>query len=258
MNFDTVKTDLKDIRPLVNEYLGTLTGITDGFFEYHVLQSEFHKIEADGRDAGYFAVYRGDGKRMLTQFYVRKEHIHIAQPIFRETLGRLEAGTAFVPTCDELFLSLCLDHRKDIEMQAYFFDSDPKCSVREPEFGRDCLFAVPEDEYGEMNRKTNGFFPDPVPESSMIYKLTREGEILGYGQIIPLELRSGFWDIGMIVLEPHRQKGAGRSIIMHLSDICRENGRKPVAGCWYYNHNSKRTLESSGLHSSTRLLHITF
>jgi hypothetical protein len=258
MDHSIADTTLKQIKPLFDEYLGTLTGITDGYFEHHVLHSEFHKIEVGGMDAGYFAVYRGEGKRMLTQFYVRKEFVHISQPIFREILGKYEIGTAYAPTCDELFLSLCLDNRKEIEMQAYFFDSEPKRPVRDPEFGRSCLSAVLKSEYGEMNEKTNGFFAGPIPGESMIYKLSSGSEVLGYGQIIPCELREGFWDIGMIVLEPHHQKGAGRSIIMHLSDICRENGHKPVAGCWYYNHNSKRTLESAGLHSGTRLLHIIF
>jgi hypothetical protein len=38
------------------------------------------------------------------------------------------------------------------------------------------------------------------------------------------------------------------------SYICAQQGRRPIAGCWYYNHLSKKTLEKAGLFSQTRLL----
>jgi hypothetical protein len=52
--------------------------------------------------------------------------------------------------------------------------------------------------------------------------------------------------------------GIGRSIIIHLRNICIEKGLTPMAGCWYYNHNSKNTLESTGFITKTRLLRIDF
>jgi hypothetical protein len=30
------------------------------------------------------------------------------------------------------------------------------------------------------------------------------------------------------------------------------------SGCWYYNHNSRKTIESAGRYSRTRLLNVTF
>lgn len=258
MDHNFTQTSLKDLEPLFDGYLGTLNGVTDGFWESHVLHSEFYQIEADGTSIGYYAVYCENEQRMLTQFYVKEAFIPIAQPIFREVLEKHQIKAAYAPTCDELFLSLCLDHHKKIELQAYFFGSDAQRSVRGPEYERICFSSVPESEYDDMNERTNRFFEDPVSNGGMIYKLCSGGVVLGYGQIIPCELRAEFWDIGMIVLEQHRQKGAGRSLIMHLADICRENGHIPVAGCWYYNHNSKRTLESGGMYTKTRLLHVMF
>lgn len=45
---------------------------------------------------------------------------------------------------------------------------------------------------------------------------------------------------------------------IHLADICREKGITPNCGCWYYNHNSKATLESAGLVAQTRYLNVFF
>jgi uncharacterized membrane-anchored protein YitT (DUF2179 family) len=35
-------------------------------------------------------------------------------------------------------------------------------------------------------------------------------------------------------------------------------GYTAVSGCWYYNHNSKKTMESAGGYSKTRLLKFYF
>lgn len=62
----------------------------------------------------------------------------------------------------------------------------------------------------------------------------------------------------MIVNENYRYQGFGRSIILALKDIVYEKGMIPIAGCEYFNHNSKKTLESSGMCSTTRLFKISF
>jgi hypothetical protein len=71
-----------------------------------------------------------------------------------------------------------------------------------------------------------------------------------------------FWEAHILGAEfykiKNRCKGVGRSIQMHLADITRENGYIPISGCWYYNHNSKKTIESAGRYSKTRLLNVTF
>jgi hypothetical protein len=50
---------------------------------------------------------------------------------------------------------------------------------------------------------------------------------------------------------------AGRAYQNFRNKLKRVRG-KPIPGCWNYNHNSKRTLESAGYASNTRLLRIDF
>lgn len=56
----------------------------------------------------------------------------------------------------------------------------------------------------------------------------------------------------------YRKKGIGKAIITKLKRLCYENGEIPICGCWYYNNNSKKTLESCGFVTKTRLLKIKF
>ena len=55
-----------------------------------------------------------------------------------------------------------------------------------------------------------------------------------------------------------RGQGVGTETITLLRAECRRRALRPVAGCWYYNHASRRTLERAGMYSPTRLLRISF
>lgn len=171
--------------------------------------------------------------------------------------------TAFVATCDELFLSLCLDFHKRIELQAYFFDGSKRINVRPPEYGREGLTEIEPGEIDTVNRQTDGFFSNTTKQQLInrectIYRMADKDGTLGYGMIVPDKTRPHLWDCGMIVLPKHRRKGIGRSIQIHLGDICRENDKTPVSGCWYHNHLSKKTIESAGRYTTTRLLNAHF
>ena len=68
------------------------------------------------------------------------------------------------------------------------------------------------------------------------------GGILEFGRICPR-----YVSIGMITNPLHRQKGVARSILLNLKDYVYAMGKKPVAGCWYYNTLSRKSLESAGM-----------
>ncbi len=78
------------------------------------------------------------------------------------------------------------------------------------------------------------------------------------GIIVDNVIMNGCKGTGMFTNPKYRQQGVGRSIILHLKEICNEKGIIPLPGCWYYNHESKKTLESAGYISRTRLLRIEF
>lgn len=260
MNYNIVETTMDEIQPLLQQYLLTLNGATDDFWEEHVLNAKIYKITKDSQGIGYFAIYNKD---KITQFFLLDEYLYLAQHIFRQILKDNQIKTAYVATCDQLFLSLCLDCHSKVEMQAYFFDGTVEGKVKPPEYGRETIFEVKPEEFELVKEKTGDFFGcltefELETKKATLYQLCVNQEVLGYGIIVPNKLQTKYWPVGMIVLENYRCKGVGRSIQMHLADICRESGFIPISGCWYYNHLSKKTIESAGRYSKTRLLNVLF
>ena len=248
------------MEPLFRQYKKTLSGVCDDFWEDHILRADFYTITIDGNSAGYFAVYE---KTKLTQFFLPDEYLNFAQPVFQHILAEYSIQTAFVATCDELFLSLCLDFYRSVELQAYFFDGSVPHEVRPPEFSRSCIVPLSAEELSEVKKITGDFFDDVTEDDlllkkTMLYRLRENGETLGFGIVVPGRLLLQYASVGMITLGPYRRRGVGRSIQLHLGDLCRENGVLPIAGCWYRNENSKRTIESVGRYSKTRLLNVSF
>jgi GNAT superfamily N-acetyltransferase len=154
-----IKSNIQEINPLLEEYLQSLAGVVDDFWEEHILTADIYLIQQEEKAVGCFAIHNKD---KITMFYIRHEDIQMAQDIFKRILS-------------------------------------------------DFCVHIP-----------------------------------------------GAASIGMSVHPDFRRKGVGRSIIMHLADICREKGVTPHCGCWYYNHNSKATSESAGFVAQTRLLNVFF
>lgn len=253
LNFLSVEKE--DIQPLFNKYLASLNDVFDDYLEEHILASIFYTIEFDDEIIGYFAIYEN---HLLTQFFMMDEYLHLAQGCFKSILSKMDITYAYVPTCDELFLSLGMDFQKSIEMQAYFF-KDTKRDVPPPVFPKSMLRLANLSDVEKIKALSGDFFHNLYQEVSdrKIYIL-EDDEIYGFGIIGLNTIHKAYRGIGMYTVEKHRRKGVGRSIILHLKDLCYTVDYQPLPGCWYYNYNSKRTLESCGFVSKTRLLKIKF
>lgn len=251
-----VKSSFDENTEFFGMYLKSLSARYDDFLEDHILDSEIYSIHINGLHSGYFGIY---GNEMLTQFVMPASEMHHAQAVFADVLADFDIKNAFVPTCDELFLSLCLDNHKKVKMQAYFFEDSGR-PVRPAEFPREWLYRATLEDLPDIVSVT-GDFVDRHEERigrGELYVLRENGEFLGMGITTNNRIMENCMGTGMFVHEKHRHKGVGRSIILHLKDICYAAGKDPLPGCWYYNYNSKRTLESAGYITKTRLLCVEF
>jgi GNAT superfamily N-acetyltransferase len=91
-----------------------------------------------------------------------------------------------------------------------------------------------------------------------IYVLEENNELIGLGVLVDNHIMRNCIGTGMFTREDRRGEGIGRSIILHLRAIAHELGKTPVPGCWYYNTNSRRTLESAGYVTKSKLLKFHF
>ncbi|PWV95878.1 acetyltransferase (GNAT) family protein [Paenibacillus cellulosilyticus] len=246
---------ITDIQHLVNEYLEGLSSPFDSFLEEHILSSTFYLIQKDDTEVGYFAVHNHD---RLTQFYIRRAYLKHAQPLFLQVLERYSVRSLFVPTCDELLLSLTIDQGFKINKQAYFFQDSgvdqPELVLRDGEIVR---AAVPND-LPVIEQVCGGFLEDYshwINKGEMLVYY-RDQDLLGIGLLEKSRMLERHASIGMFTNVAYRRQGIGKTIIMQLRRWCKEQGLLPLAGCWYYNDESKKTLESGGMVTRTRLLHI--
>ena len=240
----------------VDAYLTSLSSPIDSFLEDHILESQFYRIIDAGHEIGSFAIHNSS---LLTQFHIVCKARRHGQEVFAEILRNHKLNAAFVPTCDEFFLSHALDKHSDLEMQALFFvDGGEHVD----------LASVPmEVEYRPAKssdiatiKALSGTFLDD-PERSISRQEAHVGHLNGEMVAIGLIIQSRVWrnqaSVGMFTHEAHRRQGIGTQSVRYLKQVCRDAGIFPLAGCGYGNRNSQLTLQAAGMVTVTRLLRIT-
>lgn len=249
------KCQIHEVQNLIEDYARTLSSPFDSFLENHILTSDFYILLYEGREVGYYAIHHGE---LLTQFYIQPSDLKFAQALFGQVIERHHVKALFVPTCDELFLSLALDRDFQITKQAYFFQ-DSHLDLMEEELLTGDLFGPATIEDLLPIQRMCGDFLDQYEKriaNGELFSYYRGPVLLGVGVLEKSKLLKGLASIGMFTNENFRKQGIGRSIILSLKKWCYSHQLVPVCGCWYYNEASKRTLESAGMMTRTRLLNI--
>ncbi len=258
MNISFNKVQLDDIGLGLRRHLNGLPSAIDSFLEYHILESVHYKILVSNVAAGFTSIHKGS---LVTQFFLTPEYRCYGQSIFAQIKKLAEVQAAFVPTCDEFFLSHALDEYRQFAKQAYFFAAPSKL----PDISQlpYTLRQAVESDLERIQHDSGDFFGDkdgvePKVKNQELFLTFSGKDCVGFGIIEKSTLLDGVASIGMFVIESCRQRGIGAAIIQLLMNTCKEKGLRPIAGCWYYNHLSKKTLERAGMFTQTRLLKIDF
>jgi RimJ/RimL family protein N-acetyltransferase len=256
-NIDIIGCNYNDIEFYVSEYYKSNNIIVDSFWEGHVRESTFYKIEHNKSTIGYFGINNGT---ILVLFNIFENYRNIAQEIFLTVKKYESVKEALIPTGDEFFISHAIDNYIRIEKQAYFsiYTNKPpkkelnvKLQLADVEKDKEKLNLCYDFLKGEIENIKNG-------RDEEIYIAWDGDEIKGFGVIEYQKVVSKYASIGMIVREEYRKKGYGSNILQGLKEIVNRKGYTAVSGCWYYNHNSKKAMESAGAYSKTRLLRFYF
>ena len=121
MNWKFTCATIDETRETILKRIADFPSIIDGFLVDHIYDSIHYRILVNDGEAGYFSIHN---KSLVTQFYLSPEYSSISQHIFFDVRKMENIQFAFVPTCDEYFLSHALDDCRQVEMQAYFFNYD--------------------------------------------------------------------------------------------------------------------------------------
>jgi hypothetical protein len=259
------KTYIDKIWTMYEEYTKGLSGVSDDYWEDQILKGTVYTITVEGNQCGCFSILESNEEgNVLSSFYLRPEQYRVSQMVFAQLLKEFGIKKIMVATCDELMLSLSMDVQKRVEPHAYFFDGTIQYQVRAAEYSQDWLSPLQTEDLETYKTLTDSFFGEVTKElldtsTNYYFKLqdpSMDSQPLGYGYIGVLKIRKGFGACGMITVDSQRKQGVGRSIQLHLAEFCRKKGLVPISGCWYYNHLSKKTIESAGRYTKTRYLDI--
>lgn len=241
--------------PLI-QHLSNLSSPVDSFFEEHVENSTHYSIRIDGVNAGHTSIHEGS---LVTQFCLHDGFKQYGQQVHQRIKKMESVRRAFVPTCDEFFLSHALDEQRSVECQAYFFQYT---ETDNPSFDRsDLSFRQALADDVALIRQASGDFVEPIEKhvkQGELFITNKGDEFAGIGVMIDNKLCLGYAAIGMFTAEPFRNTGAGTATLQFLIQECKRRQKQLVAGCAYYNHLSKKTLEKVGMYSQTRLLKIGY
>lgn len=257
MELNFIKCDFLELQEFINTYSSLLSSPIDSFLEEQIMSSQHFCIKKNNEKIGYFSI---QNKELLTQFYIDEKYRYLGQEVFFKIKRMQYLQLAFVPTCDEFFLSHALDNYKSIKNQAYFFKDSRRLIDKDLKDNQIEMRLAEKNDIEDIIKNSGKFF-DKLDEKILreeIYIAEKNGIPVGYGILEKGIIMKGYVSIGMFTIEKFRQQGIGRNILLKLKDTVYDKNMIPIAGCWYYNHNSKKTLESAGMYSNTRLLKINY
>ncbi|MCK8061408.1 MULTISPECIES: GNAT family N-acetyltransferase [unclassified Fusibacter] len=255
------RCDWEEIEEDVIQYYEDHAIVVDSYWEDHVIASNHYKLVAQDKTVGFFAVHKTS---MLTLFHVDGIAAQEAQELFKRARKYEQVVNAMVPTGDEMLLSLCIDDYQKIEKNAYFSvytDKDMK------EGSRKQLELIPvttEDQFSVLDLAVD-FWGENDAQRALdtqnhfnIYLVQDNDELIGFGVIEYGRIVRSAASIGMYVLEEKREQGYAKNILKSLQELVESKGYEARSGCWYYNHNSKKSMEAAGAYAKSRLLRFYF
>lgn len=255
MSIQFMPIALSDIQGVLQQHLSALPSAIDSFLEDHIVESRHYQICMSDEVAGYTSIHKG---KLITQFALKPSYGHHGQSVYSQVKKLDEVQAAYVPTCDEFFLSHALDDYRQLTKQAYLFAARLPLLDEEPS-----RFALRPAEKGDIEaiRKTSGEFFGSIENyinKQELFLTLADDSCVGFGLMAKSELAGNVASIGMYIIEGFRRQGAGTATLRLLRAECQRKKLRPVAGCWYYNHLSKKTLERAGMFTQTRLLKIDY
>ena len=250
-----VKSSYEDCRALVYQHTRSLYSPLDSWLEEALLGSDIYKLTIDEEAVGYCAVK----DETLRFFYVTNEYFNNAAVFLEKVVEELDIRKIMGITQDSALCALLGEWDYKTSRDAWIFcDSERKAADK----AKDTVFRKAEiKDCGRIREMSGDFFDDESCgyssleeriEAGMIFVLEqKDGSLLGGGIIEYGRICTECVSIGMFTNPKYRQKGAARTMLLSLKEYVYSIGKKPVAGCWYYNILSRKSLESAGMNAAS-------
>ena len=237
---------MRDVEGMLLRHAQALYAPWDSYMEENILKNQMVAIHAEGELIGY-ANLNGE---QLFSFYVAQAFYRFAPQILAQLISEYGIKSAQVLTNDPLSAALIMEWDCElIDYGACFFVDAlrldmPNVRAEQPVFRE----ATVED-IDRIVSATGDFFDKLAHRIAerTIFLLEDGGELMGCGIVEVGAVCADCVSIGMITRKDHRRKGVAQRMLWHLKEWAYAHGLRPIAGCWYYNVLSRKSLEAAGM-----------
>lgn len=246
------KSSIDECMDLIMEHVENLSNPMDSYLEEQLFTGVVYCFRRNDERIGYCCVK----EESIEFFYVKKQHFASASKILEQTTEELCVNRVSVMSQDSAMCALIVEWDYHLKRGACWF-VDSGRSVDRAAKARDAVFRKAVIEDCETIRRVSGDFFDEQSycfsgledriKAETIFVLEDNGNFLGGGIIEYGSLCKDCVSIGMFTNPEHRQKGVAKTILLKLKEYVYSIGKKPIAGCWYYNTLSRKSLESAGM-----------
>jgi GNAT superfamily N-acetyltransferase len=191
-------------------------------------------VQADGRVAGYGAVWTKHYEGRLMEFYTIPSRRADALSMLREILAVSGATHMEAQTNQRQMLTLLYDCAHNITEESILFEDAVTTQLPAP----DAVFRP------ATSAEKEAIFPhhrEPIGD----WVIETGGRMVATGGAL-YHYNPPYCDLYMEVSEAHRRKGYGSYLVQELKRVCYENGKCPAARCSPDNFASRLTLEKAG------------
>jgi len=246
------KCEWEEANIFIQEHLKVFTYHMDSWPEERLIETEKNIIILNGEKVGYTAIKDNS----VFYFYVRKEFYRFAPSILEEIIEKKEIKSVFVLTQDSFLSALVAEWDYDKKKLACGFTDLGSADRNDILESGETFRVATQGDCGKIREMSGDFFNEPGAgfscledriEAGNIFVLTYLEEIMGGGIMERSQLFKGTVSIGMYTNSSFRKKGVAKKILLNLKKQAYRENLMPVAGCWYYNTLSRKSLEAAGM-----------
>lgn len=246
------KSGIDECIDVIMEHVESLSNPMDSYLEEQLFTGVVYYFKRNDERIGYCCVK----EESIEFFYIKKQYFSYAPKILEQTTKELHINRLSVMSQDSLMCALIAEWDYNMKRGACWF-IDSGRSVDRNAKAQNAVFRLAKLNDCNTIRRISGDFFDEQSccfsgledriKAKTIFVLEDNGVFLGGGIIEYGRLCKDCVSIGMFTNPEHRQKGVAKTILLNLKEYVYNIGKKPVAGCWYYNTLSRKSLESAGM-----------
>ncbi len=241
-----------EFRAAVQAHHLSLDWSGDSFMADQWLATTRRAVLVDGRHVGVTS-WVDEELSLLT---LEPSALKLDRQITEVVLEASQARSAYVASWDAHHLAVLGAFATDTASQAYQFRLRDPDDLREPLPGLELSVATAADlDYLQSTGWQDDYSAYVSRNAMSVVRL--DGREAGIAVHEPHALDDDVVDIGMYVDPVLRRRGVGSSILALTARRVLDEGRTPVAGCWWRNWASRVTIEAAGLTCAGTIFRLT-